>query len=101
MMLSMAATALAQVEGDEDGTDKETAPMAEAEIPSPEERNLLGNIDLVVKILGGIAAFFSKSNSQFTNSSGKRRKKPSQTVTVTASRPQKTAPSLLAIKVRR
>ncbi len=57
MMLSMAATALAQVEGDEDGTDKETAPMAEAEIPSPEERNLLGNIDLVVKILGGIAAF--------------------------------------------
>jgi len=53
----MAATALAQVEGGENGTIQTVAPMAKADIPSPEERNLIGNIDLVVKILGGIAAF--------------------------------------------
>lgn len=53
----MAATALVQAEGDENGTNQTVAPMAKADIPSPEERNLIGNIDLVVKILGGIAAF--------------------------------------------
>jgi len=57
LMLSLAATALAQESGNESGTGQMSNSKAEANIPDNEGRDFLGYIDLIVKILAGIAAF--------------------------------------------
>ncbi len=62
-MLSLAATALVQAQGDENGTGQMSNSKAEADIPIKEERDLLGNIDKLVGISVGLTvlyAFFRK-----------------------------------------
>ena len=58
-MLSMAATALAQAEGGENGTNLTVAPIAKADIPSREERDLLDNVDKLVGILVGLTVLYA------------------------------------------
>jgi len=55
----MAATALVQAEGDENGTNQTVAPMAKADIPSREERDLLYNVDKLVGILVGLTVLYA------------------------------------------
>jgi len=56
LMLSLAATALAQAQGGENGTGQEAPPMAEADISSNEERDLPEDIEFAIKIVGGFLA---------------------------------------------
>jgi tetratricopeptide (TPR) repeat protein len=73
LMLSLAATELAQAQGGENGTNQTVAPMAKADIPSKEERDLLGNIDKLVGILVGLTvlyAFFRKRGKKAPSDGG-------------------------------
>jgi len=77
LMLSLATTALAQTQGDENGTGQEAPPMAEADIPSSEVGDLLGDIDLGVKILGGIVGILVGLTALCTFSRRKDKRTPS------------------------
>lgn len=72
-MLSMAATALVQAQGDENGTNLTVAPMAKADIPGREERDLLDNVDKMVGILVGLTvlyAFFRRRGKKVPSDDG-------------------------------
>ncbi len=73
MMLSLAATALAQAQGGENGTNQTVAPIAKADIPDKEDSDLLDNVDKLVGILVGLTvlyAFFRRRGKKVPSDDG-------------------------------
>ncbi len=73
LMPSLAFTALAQAQEDENGTNQTVAPIAKADIPSKEERDLLDNVDKLVGISVGLTvlyAFFRRRGKKVPSDDG-------------------------------